>query len=69
MYQTKKEIQYFFGMKVHIGVDTESGLVDCPEGTAANIVDDTKIAQLLHGEEVYVCDDAGYTGVDKRSGY
>ncbi len=59
---TKKGNQYFFGMKAHIGVDAESGLV----GTAANIADVTQVDQLLHGEETYVCGDAGYTGVDKR---
>jgi IS5 family transposase len=26
----------------------------------------TQVDQLLHGEETYVCGDAGYTGVDKR---
>lgn len=27
MHQTKKGNQYYFGMKAHIGVDEESGLV------------------------------------------
>ena len=35
-------------------------------GTAANVADVTQVDQLLHGEETYVCGDAGYTGVDKR---
>jgi len=66
MHQTKKENQYFFGMKAHIGVDAESGLVHSLVGTAANVADVTQVDQLLHGEETYVCGDAGYTGVDKR---
>ncbi|VVQ26475.1 IS5 family transposase ISPsfu1 [Pseudomonas fluorescens] len=35
-------------------------------GTAANVADVTQVDRLLHGEETYVCGDAGYTGVDKR---
>ena len=53
-------------MKAHIGVDAESGLVHSLVGTAANVADVTQVDQLLHGEETYVCGNAGYTGVDKR---
>ncbi len=53
-------------MKAHIGVDAESGLVHSLVGTAANVADVIQVDQLLHGEETYVCGDAGYTGVDKR---
>jgi transposase, IS5 family len=66
MHQTKKGNQYYFGMKSHIGVDSESGLVHSLVGTAANVADVTQVDQLLHGEETYVCGDAGYTGVEKR---
>jgi len=66
MHQTKKGNQYFFGMKAHIGVDAESGLVRSLVGTAANVADVTQVDHLLHGEETYVCGDAAYTGVDKR---
>ena len=67
MHQTKKGNQYFFGMKSHIGVDAESGLVHSVVGTAANVADVTQVDQLLHGEEIYVSGDAGYTGVGKRA--
>lgn len=67
MHQTKKRNQYFFGMKAHIGVDAESGLVHSLVGTAANVADVAQVDQLLHGEEAYVCGDAGYTGVEKRA--
>jgi IS5 family transposase len=53
-------------MKAYIGVDAESGLVHSLVGTAANVADVTQVDQLLHGEEAYVCGDAGYTGVEKR---
>ena len=67
MHQTKKGNQYYFGMKAHIGVDDESGLVHSVVGTAANVADVTQVVKLLHGVENVVCADAGYTGVEKRS--
>lgn len=69
MHQTKKGNQYFLGMKAHIGVNAESGLVHSLVGTAANVADVTQVDQLLLGEETYVYGDAGYTGVDKRPGH
>jgi IS5 family transposase len=67
MHQTKKGNQWYFGMKVHIGVDSESGLIHSVETTAANVHDLTPAAELLHGEETVVYADAGYQGIDKRS--
>ena len=66
MHQTKKGNQYYFGMKAHIGVDDESGLVHSVVGTAANVADVTQVDKLLHGDENMVGADAGYTGVEKR---
>ena len=37
MHQTKKGNQRDFGIKAHIGVDAESGLVHTVVGTAANV--------------------------------
>lgn len=51
MHQTKKGNQYYFGMKAHIGADSESGLVHSVVGTAANVADVTQVDKLLHGEE------------------
>ena len=66
MHQTKKGKQWFFGMKAHIGVDDESGLVHHVQCTAANVADVTQVDKLLHGDENMVGADAGYTGVEKR---
>jgi len=66
MHQTKKGNQWHFGMKAHIGVDAESGLVHTVVGTAANEADVTQTEHLLHGEEKDVFLDAGYAGADKR---
>ena len=49
MHQTKKGNQWHFGMKAHIGVDAESGLVHTVIGTAANVNDVTQGHALLHG--------------------
>lgn len=66
MHQTKKGKQWHFGMKAHIGVDADSGLVHTVIGTAANVHDVTQGHGLLHGEESVVFGDAGYQGADKR---
>lgn len=66
MHQAKKDHQYYFGMKAHIGVDAHSGLVHAVVGTPANVDDVTQADQLLHGEGREVFGDAGYRGVEKR---
>jgi len=66
-HQTKKGNQRHFGMKAHIGVDADSGLVHSMVGTAANVNDVTQAGALLHGQEVDAFGDAGYRGVHKRA--
>ena len=66
MHQAKKGNQWHFGMKAHIGVDADSGLVHTVIGTAANVNDVTQGHGLLHGAETVVFADAGYQGADKR---
>jgi transposase, IS5 family len=66
MHQTKKGNQWYFGMKAHIGMDAESGLVHTVKATAANANDVTEANALLHGEETDAFGDAGYQGAHKR---
>ena len=66
MHQTKKGNQWHFGMKAHIGVDADSGLVHTVIGTAANVHDVTQAHALLHGQEQVVFADAGYQGAPER---
>jgi len=61
MHQTKKGNQWHFGMKAHVGVDADSGLVHSVVSTAANAHDVTQA--LLHGQETDVFADAGYGGL------
>ena len=66
MHQAKKGNQWHFGMKAHIGVDAQSGLVHTVVATAANVNDVTQAGALLHGDETNAFGDAGYRGVGKR---
>jgi transposase, IS5 family len=66
MHQAKKGNQWHFGMKAHIGVDADSGLVHSVHATAANESDVAHTHELLHGQEQRVHADAGYGGVHKR---
>ena len=75
MHQTKKGYQWYhhcaegfaYGMKVHIGVDKDSGLIHSVETISAKVHDITRAAQLLHGGEEVVYGDAGYQGIEKRA--
>ena len=66
MHSSKKGNQWYFGMKTHIGVDADSGLVHTVRGTAGHVADVTEGNSLLHGEETVVFADAAYQGADKR---
>lgn len=66
MHQTQKGNQWHFGMKAHIGLDADSGLVHTVAGTAANVKDVTQAHRLVHGQETNVFADAGYQGVANR---
>jgi transposase, IS5 family len=66
MHQTKKGNQWHFGMKAHIGVDADSGLVHTVTTTPANQADVEQVADLLHGKEEQVWADSGYRGAPSR---
>ncbi|MGH8351884.1 MAG: IS5 family transposase [Pseudomonas sp.] len=62
MHQTKKGNQWYFGMKAHIGTDSQTKLIHAVAATAANVHDSQLLADLLHGEETRVWGDAAYAG-------
>lgn len=68
MHSSQKGNQWHFGMKAHIGVDADSGLVHTVRCTSGNAHDITQAHRLLHGHEKSVWADAGYQGVEKRPG-
>ena len=66
MHSSKKGKQWYFGMKAHIGVDAESGLVHTVRGTSGQVSDIAEGNCLLHGQETVAFGDAGYQGIEKR---
>lgn len=62
MSSTKKGNTYHFGMKGHIGVDAQGGLVHSIQTSTASVHDKKKMEDLLHGEERAIFGDKGYVG-------
>lgn len=60
MHQTRKGQQWYFGMKMHIGVDSRTGLAHSAVVTAANVHDKHPLPNLLHGNEQRVYGDSAY---------
>jgi IS5 family transposase len=60
MHQTRKGQQWYFGMKLHIGVDSKTGLAHSAVVTAANVHDKHPLPQLLHGQEEQCYGDSAY---------
>jgi IS5 family transposase len=62
MRQTRKGQQWYFGMKLHIGVDSKTKLIHAMATTAANVHDAQVLSELLHGDETRVYGDQAYRG-------
>jgi len=62
MHQTRKGKQWYFGMKAHVGVDSEHKLIHSVVATAANVADSQVLPDLLHGDETRVYGDQAYRG-------
>lgn len=60
MHQTKKGNQWYFGMKVHAGVDAGSGYVHTIIGTSANIHDVNETGKLIRDDDTVLYGDSGY---------
>src|SRR3954471_16503000 len=65
MHQTRKGKQFYFGMKMHIGVDSQIGLVHSAVVTAANVHDKHPLPDLLLGQEQQVWGDSAYASQRK----
>ena len=66
MHQAKKGNEWHFGMKLHIGTDSKTGLVHSASVTAANVHDSHEVPNLLHGEETRFYGDSAYRGKVQR---
>jgi IS5 family transposase len=53
-------------MKVHIGVDSQSGLVHSASVTSGNVHDSHELPNLLHGQETRLYGDSAYRGEKQR---
>ena len=62
MHQTKKGNQWYFGMKAHIGVDSQTKVIHAVVATPANVHDSVCLPDLLHGEETRLWGDSAYQG-------
>ena len=67
MRQTKKGNAWHFGMKLHVGVDSKSGLIHSASVTAANVHDSPQVPRLLHGRETRFYGDCAYRGKAQRA--
>jgi transposase, IS5 family len=53
-------------MKVHIGVDSQTGLIHSASVTAGNVHDSQALPNLLHGQETRLYGDSAYRGEKQR---
>ena len=60
VHQTCKARQWYFEMKLHIGVDSQSGLTHSAVVTAANVHDKRPLPDLLHGNNQRVYGECAY---------
>ncbi len=68
MHQTRKGNQWYFGMKVHVGADVNSGAVHSVTTTAANVADIIELPNLLRDSDRVIFADAGYTSDEYKQG-
>lgn len=66
MHQTRKGNEWYFGMKVHSGIDAGSGYVHTITGTPANVHDIVETSKLIREDDGIVYGDSGYAGAKKR---
>jgi len=68
MHQTRKGNQWYFGMKIHVGADINSGAVHSVTTTAANVADITELPNLIREKDQVIFADAGYSSDSYRRG-
>lgn len=66
MHQSRKGNQWYFGMKIHAGVDAGSGYVHTITATSGNQSDITEAHHLIREDDEVVYGDSGYIGIEKR---
>ncbi|MEV8469040.1 IS5 family transposase [Fluviibacterium sp. DFM31] len=69
MSSTKKGNDWYFGMKAHVGVDADSGIVHSLQTTTAKVHDSQVWDDLLHGKETSVWADKGYVSTAREAAF
>ena len=66
MHQVKEGNQWYYGMKVHAGVDAGTGYIHTITGTAANVHDIEETHNLIREDDDVVYGDSGYLGIERH---
>jgi len=61
-HQTREGNRWYFGMKGHSGVDSQTKLIHSVTATAANVHDSQLLGDLLHDDETRVWGDSAHAG-------
>ena len=69
MSSTKKGNDWYFGMKAHVGVDAQSGIVHSLETTTAKTHDSQVWDDLPHGKETSVWAGKGYISATRETAF
>lgn len=68
MRSTRKNNQYYFGLKVHIGTDVNTNVIHSVTVTSANKADIGELPNLLREDDKVIFADAGYTSDTYKRG-
>ena len=66
MHSVKKGNQWYFGERLHVGVDAGTGYIHSCEVTAANVNERDVVPLLMREDDEVGYGDAGYCGIEKR---
>ena len=66
MHSTKKGNQYYFGEKIHVGVDADNGMSHSVAVTAANVSDIEMMDEMIREDDKYAGGDSGYRGIESK---
>jgi IS5 family transposase len=66
MASAKKGNNFYFGSKLHIGVDAGTGYIHSHTTTPANKHDVTETFNLIREDDNIITGDSGYLGIEKR---
>ena len=66
MHQTKKGNQWYFGAKIHVGVDAGTGYIHSLQVTAANVADSDVATELIRDDDYVLYGDSAYCAVRKH---